>query len=341
VIDGHLRQKLAGHENIPVVVTDLTEDEARKLLASYDSVGAMAGSDKDALKALLEKLSANASEGFKSVIDSIASTYRVSLVSTGKTDPDEVPPPPKVAVTKPGDVWTLGNHRLICGDATHNADVLTVLDGEAAALLLTDPPYNVAYEGGTKEKLSISNDEMNEVAFRQFLVAALDNAAKSLAPGGAYYVWHADSHGLTVRQAANDAGLTVRQCLVWVKSSLVMGRQDYQWKHEPCLYGWKDGGAHEWFSDRAQTTVLDFDKPTKNDAHPTMKPTALFAYLLGNSCPKGGIVLDPFVGSGTTIIAAEQLGMRARVMELEPRYVDVCVERWEKFTGSKATRRKP
>jgi DNA modification methylase len=261
-------------------------------------------------------------------------------VAAGLTDPDEVPPVPEAGQTlsQPGDLWELGDHRLLCGDSTEPEQVARLMAGEQADLLLTDPPYNVAYEGGTDAAMTIANDDMDDASYRKFLVATLGSSVAVLRPGGAFYCWHADSEGLTVRGACADIGLTVRQCLIWVKSSLVLGRQDYQWRHEPCLYGWKDGAGHTWLSDRSQTTVLEFDKPARNGEHPTMKPVPLFVYLVRNSCPPGGIVLDPFGGSGTTLIAAEQTGRRARLMEIDPRYADVIVKRWEQFTGKQARR---
>ncbi|HET6576247.1 MAG TPA: DNA methyltransferase [Fimbriiglobus sp.] len=197
---------------------------------------------------------------------------------------------------------------------------------------------NVGYTGGTADALTIANDAMDEDAYRRFLAAALTRAKAHLRPGGAFYLWHADSHGFTVRAACADVGLAVRQCLVWVKSAFTLGRQDYQWRHEPCLYGWAAGAAHTWLGDRSQTTVLEFDKPARNADHPTTKPVELFAYLVGNSCPPGGVVLDPFAGSGTTLFAAEQTGRTAHLVELDPRYCDVVVRRWEEFTCRKAER---
>ena len=205
-----------------------------------------------------------------------------------------------------------------------------------ADLLLTDPPYNVDYEGGTKDKLKIMNDKMDNDSFRQFLRAAFKACDEVLKPGGAFYIWHADSEGYNFRGAANDVGWTIRQCLIWAKNSLVLGRQDYQWQHEPCLYGWKDGASHYFINDRKQTTVIEENKPNVNALHPTMKPIGLMARLIKNSTKKNDIVLDTFGGSGSTLIAAEQLGRKAYLCELDPRYVDVIVERWENFTGKKA-----
>jgi site-specific DNA-methyltransferase (adenine-specific) len=187
----------------------------------------------------------------------------------------------------------------------------------------------VAYVGKTADALVIENDKLDEVQLLTFLAAAFSGAVKHLQPGGSFYIWHADSLGFTFRTACADVGLRIRQCLVWAKSTMVLGRQDYQWKHEPCLYGWKDGAAHTWLSDRSQTTVLEFDKPSRNAEHPTMKPLALFEYLIGNSCVKGGIVLDPFLGSGTSLIAAHRLGRTCYGCELDPRYADVILKRAE------------
>jgi site-specific DNA-methyltransferase (adenine-specific) len=182
----------------------------------------------------------------------------------------------------------------------------------------------------------VKNDSMSDAAFRQFLVDVYTTANCFLRPGGVFYIWHADSEGYNFRGAAHDIGWKVRQCLIWRKSSLVMGRQDYQWMHEPCLYGWTDGSAHYWASDRKQTTVMDFAKPSRNGEHPTMKPVDLFQYQMANSSKPGDTVLDSFGGSGTTLIAAERLGRKARLMELDPAYCDVIVKRWEDFTGKKA-----
>ena len=256
----------------------------------------------------------------------------------GLGDPDEVSEPPAEPITQPGDLWLLGRHRLLCGDATKAEDVERLLDGSLADLLLTDPLYGVSYVGKTADALTIANDALDPAEYGRFLATALAAATPHLRPGGAFYLWHADTAGLPTRQACAEAGLTVRQCLVWTKNSMVLGRQDYQWKHEPCLYGWADGAAHTWLSDRSQTTVLEFDKPSRSADHPTMKPVELFAYLMRNSCPKGGRVFDPFGGSGTTLIAAEQEGRSASLLELDPRYVDVIAKRYEAFSGRKAER---
>ena len=231
-----------------------------------------------------------------------------------------------------GEMYELGNSILMCGDSTSADDVAILMTGGGQAdLVLTDPPYNVAYEGGTKEKLKIQNDSMGDAAFRQFLMSAFTNMRDNMKDGAAFYIWHADLEGFNFRGACHDVGFEVKQCLIWNKNSLVLGRQDYQWKHEPCLYGWKDGGKHAWYNDRKQTTVIDCKRPSVSAEHPTMKPVELFEYQIKNSTKAGDVVLDLFGGSGTTIIAAERCGRKARVMELDPHYCDVIRKRWTKW----------
>lgn len=242
----------------------------------------------------------------------------------------------KESICKPGDLWILGEHRLLCGDSTKPDDISRLMDGELADLWLTDPPYNVAYEGKTKDRLTIENDNKGDSEFRDFLIACYAAANANMKGGAAFYIWHADSEGYNFRYACHEVGWKVRQCLIWQKNTMVMGRQDYQWKHEPCLYGWKEGASHNWYSDRKQTTLLVFDRPTRNSEHPTMKPIPLIAYQMCNSTKPGDLVLDSFGGSGTTLIAAEQMRRRSRLMELDPHYCDVIIARWEKFTGLKA-----
>lgn len=210
--------------------------------------------------------------------------------------------------------------------------------GKLVSLYLTDPPYNVAYQGKTKDALTIQNDSMDDEAFRQFLRDAFSMADSAMLPGAVFYIWHADSEGFNFRGGCRDVGWTVRECLIWSKNAFVLGRQDYQWQHEPCLYGWKDGAAHAWYSDRSQTTVIKADRPNRNADHPTMKPVELFRYLIENSSKPGDVVLDSFGGSGTTLVACEETGRHARLIELDPVYCDVIIKRWQNMTGLDAVR---
>lgn len=256
----------------------------------------------------------------------------------GLTDPDEVPPLPEKARTRPGDMYELGEHRLMCGDSTSETDVALLMGGAGADMIFTDPPYNVGYVGKGKKKLTIQNDSMAEDQFCAFLTKAFSAMRKTCAGGAPYYVCHADVMTATFRRALLAAGFEVKQTLIWSKSAFVLGRQDYQWQHEPILYGWAAGASHRWFGGRAETTVWNIARPAANDEHPTMKPVELCARAIGNSSRRGGNVLDLFGGSGSTLIACEQLKRRAYLMELDPKYADVIIERWEKFTGQKAKR---
>lgn len=239
-------------------------------------------------------------------------------------------------ICQPGDIWQLDEHRLMCGDSTDVNSIKKLMNDNKADLYLTDPPYNLSYEGGTKDALKILNDSMDDNAFRKFLKDAFYAADLVLKEGASFYIWHADSEGYNFRYAVNHCGWLMKQCLIWNKNSMVMGGQDYQWKHEPCLYGWKPGASHHWYSDRKQTTVLEFNRPIRNAEHPTMKPVELFAYQIQNSSQKGDIVLDSFGGSGTSIIACEQVNRKCYMIELDPHYCDVIIARWEHFTGKKA-----
>jgi DNA modification methylase len=274
-------------------------------------------------------------------------------------------PPPAKAKTRKGQVWQLGNHRLMVGDATNGDDYKKLMNGQTAQLVITDPPYNVAYVGGTVDKLTIDNDAMSEQDFDAFLLAAFCNIYNSIEAGAPIYVFHADSNGNAFRRQFNDSGFLLKQVLIWVKNTFVMGRQDYHWQHEPILYGWKPGAAHRWFGARTKATVLDDevpleqlkknellrileearysstvvreDKPHRNGEHPTMKPIRLIARLMANSSEQTNIILDPFGGSGSTLITAEQLNRTCYTMEMDPIYADVIITRWEKYTKKKAS----
>lgn len=248
-------------------------------------------------------------------------------------DPDEADIEPRV---KKGDLWQLGRHFLFCGDATNTLEMDDLMNGKKANLIITDPPYNVDYTGGTPDQLKIKNDKMDTKAFYQFLLESFTNIYQAAADGASIYIFHADTEGLNFRKAFTDSGFRLAQCCVWAKQSIVMGRQDYHWQHEPILYGWKPTSKHHWYSDRKQSTLWNYNKPQKNKEHPTMKPIELIAYPIKNSSQINDIILDPFGGSGSTLIACEQLQRTCHTMELDPHYCDVIINRWEQFTGNKA-----
>jgi site-specific DNA-methyltransferase (adenine-specific) len=230
-----------------------------------------------------------------------------------------------------GDLFEIGEHRLLCGDSTQTDTFEKLMQGELADMVVTDPPYNVAYEGGTKEKLTIENDSMSNDDFYKFLYDFYTALSTAVKKGGVIYVWHASSEIINFAKAMVDSGWLLKQQLIWVKSSMVMGRQDYQWKHEPCLYGWLKGDSHKWYSDRKQTTVIEWDKPQRNGEHPTMKPIGLFSYQIENSSKIGDIVIDAFGGSGTTMVACEQIKRKARIIEYDPKYCQVIIDRMRKL----------
>lgn len=341
LIAGHGRlaaaQKLKLDAVPCIVLKGLTKAQQQALVIADNKIAENAGWDMEMLRVELGDLqSANFDLSLIGFTPDELDALLAPTGTEGLTDPDEAPAVPEEPVSVLGDVWVLGKHRLMCGDSLSIDAVRTLMGGAEADVLITDPPYNVAYEGGTKEKLTIKNDSMDDASFRQFLRDAFVSADSVMKPGAVFYIWHADSEGYNFRGACRDANWTVRQCLVWEKDALVMGRQDYHWKHEPCLYGWKDGAAHLWAADRKQTTILKFERPKKNDVHPTMKPVGLIEYQLLNNTKGGDVVLDLFGGSGTTMIAAEKNGRYSRLMELDPKYVDVIVTRWQDFTGQQA-----
>jgi len=341
IVAGHGRvmaaQKL-GLDTLPTIdAAHLSEAQRRAYVLADNRMALDAGWDNDLLKIELQDLDA---AGFDLTLTGfdLGEIAALTLDATeGLTDPDAVPDVPAVPVTVLGDVWLLGRHRLMCGDSTSIDAVEVLTQGQLVDMWLTDPPYNVAYEGKTKDALKIQNDSMSDDGFRQFLRDANTAADAVMKPGAVFYIWHADSEGYNFRGACHDVGWQVRQCLIWKKQTLVMGRQDYHWKHEPCLYGWKGGAGHLWATDRKQTTILEFDRPSRNAEHPTMKPVALFEYQMLNNTKGGDQVLDSFAGSGTTAIACETHGRFARLMELDPRYCDVIIQRWQDFTGLTAT----
>lgn len=249
---------------------------------------------------------------------------------------DDVPALPADPVTQRGQIFLLGAHRLMCGDATSETDMRQLLRDEPVDLVWTDPPYGVEYVGKTKDALTIQNDALAGNELAAFLRAAFTQCHAALKNGGGIYVANPDVYGHVFRQSFLDSGLMLKQILVWAKNAMVLGHQDYQWQHEPIIYGWKPGAAHKWFGDRKQTTILNFDKPARSAEHPTMKPIALVRYCLRNSSAPGSLVLDPFGGSGTTLVACEKMRRRCFTMELSPAYCDVILARWQAISGQKA-----
>lgn len=333
IIAWHTRYKAAKKlkcDTVPVVVADdLTEDQVKAYRLADNKTGELAEWDTALLDEELAKLADfdMSQFGFDTILQEEA--------REAEEDDYEVNPPEEPKA-KLGDIYQLGRHRLMCGDSTDAESVYQLCQDGQVDMLLTDPPYGVDYTGKTKDALKIQNDATSDEMLRDMLADAFSAANNIMKPGAVFYIWHAILKTSAFESACQMAGWEVRQVLIWAKNTMVMGRQDYQWKHEPCLYGWKDGARHLWASDRKQTTILNFERPTRNKEHPTMKPVKLFDYQIQNNTKGGDIVLDLFGGSGTTIVACEQNGRCARVMELDPRYVDVIIDRWEKFTGEKA-----
>lgn len=356
IIAGHGRVEAAraeGMSEVPcVLVTNLTEAQRKAYILADNRLSETAVWDTELLKIELEGLEAldfdTGIAGFDAeAMDELGVEIGRSHTQAEAYEDDFDEDPPEDSTVREGDIYQLGRHRLMCGNATSLSDVQALTGGAQVDLLLTDPPYNVALgmnetpeEAARRNRRTdgkiVVNDSMSDEQFLQFLCDAFSAAVIELKPGGTFYVWHSDSAGYWFRAAMDSVGLKVRQCLIWEKNSLIMGRQDYQWQHEPCLYGWKDGAAHAWYSDRKQSTILRFDKPTRSKEHPTMKPVALIAYQIGNSTKPGDSVLDPFGGSGTTLIACEQLGRTCYMMEIDPKYVQVIINRWEAMTREKA-----
>jgi site-specific DNA-methyltransferase (adenine-specific) len=324
ILGGNMRYracKEAGIKEIPVIVTDLSEDKQREFLIKDNTSGGEWDWDMLANEWDTDELEAWGLD---------IPVFDIEDLGTAEEDNYEVSDTIETDIVL-GDLFEIGQHKLICGDSTQTDTFAKLFNDDLADMVVTDPPYNVAYKGKTKDALTIENDNMGDKDFYQFLYdfyTALGSYSKA---GGAWYVWHADSEGANFRQAMKDAGIMVKQCLIWVKNSMVMGRQDYQWKHEPCLYGWKEGASHNWYSDRKQTTILDFNRPSRNAEHPTMKPIELFAYQIKNSSKIGDIVADAFGGSGTTMVACHQLNRKGYIVEYDPKYCQVIVDRMIKL----------
>jgi site-specific DNA-methyltransferase (adenine-specific) len=324
ILGGNMRYKAcqeAGLKEIPIIVTDLTEEQQREFLIKDNVSGGEWDWDILANEWEVEQLEEwglDIPVNFEVELEAEEDDF---AVSEGGIETDIVL----------GDLFEIGEHRLLCGDSTQTDTFQKLMQGEMADMVVTDPPYNVAYEGGTKEKLTIENDSMSNDDFYKFLYDFYTALSTAVKKGGAIYVWHASSEIINFAKAFVDSGWLLKQQLIWVKSSMVMGRQDYQWKHEPCLYGWLKGDSHKWYSDRKQTTVIEWDKPSRNGEHPTMKPIGLFSYQIENSSKIGDIVIDAFGGSGTTMVACEQIKRKARVIEFDPKYCQVIIDRMKKL----------
>lgn len=334
LIAGHTRLLAArrlGLTHVPVRYLDLSPEDAQLLALADNKLGEIAEWDDGMLGRILEELKgagANlATTGFDAgEIDRLLATLNAERTADIEEDP--VPEPPETADSVAGTVYQLGPHRLLCGDSTQAADVQKVVAGDRVSLLWTDAPYNVAYEGAAG---SIMNDSMSREAFRAFLVNAFRACDSVMPPGAAFYLAHADTEGLAFRQAVETVGWKLSSCLIWRKDSLVLGRGDYHWQHEPILYGWKPGASHHAVEDRTQTTVWDVDRPKRSELHPTTKPVPLIERAIKNSTESGETVLDVFGGSGSTLIAAARTGRKALLVELDPKFCDVIRARWARF----------
>jgi len=325
ILGGNMRYKAckeAGLKEISIIKTDLTEEQQREFLIKDNTSGGEWDWDVLANEWDTDQLEA---WGLDLPID-----FNTEVLEAEEDD-FEVPEGGIETDIVLGDLFDIGEHRLLCGDSTQTDTFEKLMDGQLADMVVTDPPYNVAYEGKTKDALTIENDSMGNDDFYKFLYDFYTALTTAVKKGGAIYVWHASSEVINFGKAMVDAGWLLKQQLIWVKNSMVMGRQDYQWKHEPCLYGWLKGDSHKWYSDRKQTTVINFDRPNRNGEHPTMKPIGLFSYQIENSSKQGDIVIDAFGGSGTTMIACEQLKRKAYVIEYDPKYCQVIIDRIKKL----------
>ena len=341
VIAGHGRLMAAkeeGIEEVPCVLVDyLTEAQKKAYILADNRYAQDAGWDEEMLRVEIEALEGMDFDvsftGFDE--DEIADLFADSEGTGAEDDDFDLSDAlEQAAFVERGDVWIVGRHRLMCGDATSEEDVTTLMDGKRANLIITDPPYNVAFE--SSDGLSIKNDKMENDKFYEFLLAAFKNMAEHLEKGGSAYVFHADTEGLNFRKAFIDAEFHLSGCCIWVKNSLVLGRSDYQWQHEPVLYGFLQNGKHYWSKNagRSQTTIWNFDKPKKNKNHPTSKPLDLLAYPIGNSSSENAIVIDTFGGSGSTLMACEQTNRICHTMEFDEKYASVILRRYVEDTDN-------
>jgi DNA modification methylase len=338
VIAGHGRILAAKAENIkevPCVLVDyLTEAQKKAYIIADNRMAMDAGWDEELLRVEIESLQGADFDVSLTGFDEkeLADLFKSESDSEAKDDDyDLTAALEKAAFVERGDIWTVGRHRLMCGDATNADDVSALMDGKKANLILTDPPYGVSFKSSSG--LTIQNDSMKDEEFYNFLLSAFKCMADHLEKGGAAYIFHADTEGLNFRKAFVDAGFHLAGCCIWVKDSLVLGRSDYQWQHEPILYGFMQNGKHPWYSDRKQTTIWNFAKPKRNANHPTSKPLDLLGYPIGNSTQENGIVIDTFGGSGSTLMACEQMNRVCCTMELDEKYTSVILRRYVDDTG--------
>lgn len=335
VVCGHTRVKASkklGMTEVPCIVADdLNEEQIKAFRLADNKVSELAEWDMDKLAEELKQIDMDMLQfGF----EDLESSLERDVLEDEFDEEEELPVNP---YSKKSDIFILGKHRLMCGDSTIKEDVDKLTDGKLADMIFTDPPYNVDYEGGVDDngsKMKIQNDKQSDADFKEFLQKAFDNMALHCKNGGSIYCCHADTEGLNFRTAFINAGFKLAECLIWVKNSLVLGRQDYHWRHEPILYGWKEGAGHYFIDDRSQDTIWEYNKPKVNDLHPTMKPLELVGRAIKNSSKKGELVLDLFGGSGSTMIASEQIDRSAMLMELDEKYVDVIVKRYLRFVQS-------
>ena len=337
ILAGHARVLAArklGLDKVPCIKAEnLTEAQKRAYIIADNKLSLNAGWDEELLAVEISDLQAESFDlsllGFdEKELDKLLSPSGEDVTDDDFDVDAELEKP---AVTKEGDLWTIGRHRLLCGDSTLQQSFERLMDGRKANLVVTDPPYNVNYEGNAGK---IKNDNMANDAFHTFLLAAFNRLHENMASDASIYVFHSDTEGLNFRSAFDEAGFYLSGCCIWKKPSLVLGRSPYQWQHEPCLFGWKKDGKHQWYADRKQTTIWEFEKPKKNDLHPTMKPVPLIAYCIMNSSMSNTLVLDPFLGSGTTLIACEQTDRSCFGIELDPKYCDVIVNRYIELVGN-------
>lgn len=337
IIAGHGRVIAAreeGIDKVPCVFVDyLTEAQKKAYIIADNRMALDAGWDEELLRVEIEALQAEAFDVSLTGFDEkeITDLFKDTQDTVKDDDYDLTAALEKAAFVKKGDVWVVGRHRLLCGNATNAEDVDKLCNSKRVNLILTDPPYGVSFKSSSG--LTIQNDSMKNEEFYSFLLAAFKNMVSHLEPGGSAYVFHADTEGLNFRRAFIDAGLHLAGCCIWVKNSLVLGRSDYQWQHEPVLYGFLKNGKHHWYSDRKQTTIWNFDKPKRNENHPTSKPLDLLSYPLKNSTQENAIVLDTFGGSGSTLMACELSNRICYTMELDEKYASVILRRYAEDTG--------